>query len=293
LVLLLLVVVVAAIVLYARWIKNNPEKIRALVERQLDRPAMSRLRNRYETQLEFLSRRLRPEGALGLSLTVGIVLIGATGWLFGALVQDVVARDDLALVDMPVEHFFLIHRELWLNTAMRTVTWFGSTAVLIPLALISGGFWWWKTGSRRPLALLLGAYFGAAALSDVVKPLVARPPPPVNQMVATFGGWSFPSGHASQSIAVYGMLAVLLASTTSSWTTKVTLWSMALTITLVVGISRIYLGVHWLTDVLGGYALGALWLFTLVTVVRSIDRARGSRQTGVSPVAPRAAPFRP
>src|SRR6266568_8770921 len=91
LVLLLIVVLVAGIVLAGRWIAQHPERVRAAIRRQLERPAVARLRARYERQLAFLARRLRPGGALGLSLTLGLLAIGLAGWAFGAVLQDVLA----------------------------------------------------------------------------------------------------------------------------------------------------------------------------------------------------------
>jgi undecaprenyl-diphosphatase len=105
-------------------------------------------------------------------------------------------------------------------------------------------------------------------------------------MVGQFTGSAFPSGHAAQSIAVYGVLAALLAGSGASWTTKVMSWSAAFALTAVIGVSRIYLGAHWLTDVLAGWALGALWLFALVTAVRTRDRLRGSAPHGIIAVHP-------
>jgi undecaprenyl-diphosphatase len=73
------------------------------------------------------------------------------------------------------------------------------------------------------------------------------------------------------------MLAALTAATTTSWARKVAAWTLAVVIVGVVAVSRLYLGAHWLTDVLGGLALGAAWLFALLTSVRTIDQLRAHR----------------
>jgi undecaprenyl-diphosphatase len=91
-------------------------------------------------------------------------------------------------------------------------------------------------------------------------------------------GWAFPSGHATQSISFYGMLAVVLiidAAPSRRWPFAIG----AALITLVVGASRFYLGVHWLTDVLGGYTLGLAWL-GLVMVMSLILEDRQRRRVG-------------
>ncbi len=122
LLLLVLVIVVGAVVLAARWIARHPDRVRALADRQLDRPRIRRIRGRSQRQLAFLARRLQPQGALGLTLTLTVLVLAAAGWAFGALLQDVLAHDELALVDAPVQRLFVTHREAWLTLAMRGIT---------------------------------------------------------------------------------------------------------------------------------------------------------------------------
>ena len=269
LLLLLLVVVVGAVTLAARWVARHPERLRAVVDRQLDRPWVARLRTRYQRQLAFLAERLRPGGALGLSLTVTAAgLIGA-GWAFGAVLQDVLAGDEGALLDGPVWRFLLAHREAWLTLLMRAATNLGNAAVLAGVVLLVGLAWLWQRRTRRPLLLLGAAYLGAWALSDTIQDLTHRTRPPAAQAIGHWTGYAFGSGQATKATAVYGMLAALLAAATSRWGRKVALWTAAALLAGLVGLSRLYLGAHWLTDVLGGLALGAAWLFTLLTLSRT------------------------
>ncbi|HKE99773.1 MAG TPA: phosphatase PAP2 family protein [Actinomycetes bacterium] len=100
-------------------------------------------------------------------------------------------------------------------------------------------------------------------LARLVKALAERPRPPLAAMAAHADGLAFPSGHATQAMAVFGMLTVLVALGRWPWRGKVAFGAGALLIVLVVGFSRLYLGVHWLTDVLAGWALGACWLLAL------------------------------
>lgn len=271
LLLLGLLVLLGAVVAAARWIAHHPQRIQAAAARQLDRPRVRALRHRYATQLAFLARRLRPGRALGLSLTVTVLALAGAGWAFGALLQDVLGNDETALLDRPVQAFFLAHREAWLTHLMRVVTDLGGAAVLIPLAVAAGLLWRWRTRTWRPLLLLASASAGAYLLQVSVKQLTHRPRPPAALALAHFSGYAFPSGHATDAAAVYGMLAALLAAATPRWSRKVTVWAVTAGLVLLVGLSRVYLGGSWLTDVLGGFALGAAWLFALLTITRTID----------------------
>jgi len=154
-------VLVGGVVLSARWVARHPEHVRALTERQLDRPWVARLRARYQRQLTFLAERLRPGRALGLTLTASVVALAGAGWAFGAVLQDVLAGDEGVLLDGPVQSFLVAHREAWLTPLMRAATDLGNAAVLGGLVLLAGLVWWARTRCWRPLGLLVAVYLGA------------------------------------------------------------------------------------------------------------------------------------
>jgi undecaprenyl-diphosphatase len=244
---------------------------------------MVRLRGRYQRQLGFVARRLRPGGALGLSLTVTVVALVGAGWAFGAILQDVLARDELALVDRPVAVFFVRHREAWLTRVMQDLTNLGSIRVLVPLIVVVGVGCWLARHRWQPLGLLAAASDGADLAFNAVKELVGRPRPPTVILLKPVAGPCFPSGHATQAAAVYGMLAALAAASTPRWPRKVAAWTLAVVIAGLVAVSRLYLGAHWLTDALGGLALGAAWLFALLGSVHTIHQLRTARQPRAHP----------
>jgi undecaprenyl-diphosphatase len=203
-------------------------------------------------------RRLDPASPLGLPLTVtaaaGLLAAAAFGWLAHA----VTAHDWPASADPRVTAWVVAHRAGWLTGIMKAVTWLGSTAVIIPLGLIAGGFFVLRRREWRPLALLATAVAGAVFLYGIVKRLVGRSRPPHGIWIGHFDGFAFPSGHATQSVAFYATLAVVLTLGRPA-RARAAAWGCATLVVLVVGASRIYLGAHWLTDVLGGYALGTVW----------------------------------
>jgi undecaprenyl-diphosphatase len=267
--------------LAARWVARHPEQIHAARDRLLARPHVARLRVRYRRQLESLARRFHPEGALGLSLTASVLVLVAAGWAFGAVLQDVLAGESLDQVDRPVLRFFVAHREPWATSAARMLTWLGSSAVLIPLLLAVGLGWWWRSGRRQPLGLLAGGYAGSWVLSTAIKDLVGRPRPPHAVALTHASGFAFPSGHATDATVAWLLLASLATAGTPRWSAKVAWWAGAVALSVVVGLTRLYLGVHWLTDVTGGFALGLVWVTILLATIRTFPFMR--RQ----PVRPR------
>jgi len=289
---LLLVVVVAGTVWVARRIARNPERLRALATRFANLRRVAAVRARFERQLTFLGRRFQPGAALGLSLTASLALLAVTGWGFGAVLQDVLSGESLDYVDRPVLSFMMAHREPWLTTVATVVTALGSSVVLVPLLATVGIWCRWMRGTWRPIALLAGGYAGAALLYGVIKAVVGRPRPPVASAFRHISEYSFPSGHATQAIVAWGMLAALAAAGTQSWAKKVAAWATAMFIAVVVGMTRLYLGAHWFTDVVGGFVLGALWLSALLTlmgVLRS-GQGRGPMPTDANPPPSAATP---
>jgi undecaprenyl-diphosphatase len=117
------------------------------------------------------------------------------------------------------------------------------------------------------------AVAGALALEEVVKQLVRRPRPAVVALVHATG-YAFPSGHATRAAAFYGALAIVLARAVRSWPGKVGVWAGAVLIAALIAFSRMYLRVHYLTDVLGGLGLGAVWLAVVASGIGVWERAR-------------------
>jgi undecaprenyl-diphosphatase len=196
---------------------------------------------------------------------------------FGLLLWGVLANNGLTLADQGVATFIAGHRLGWLTPVVQLVTWLGSSFFIVPIGLVAGGTLWLRRRTWQPLAVLAAAFLGAAGLYDIVKPAVGRARPPAALQV---GGpdidRAFPSGHATQSISFYAMLAVVLIIWYAPRHRRVFAVAAALII-LVIGASRLYLGVHWLTDVLGGYALGLAW-FAVVMIATQRLEARAHPQ---------------
>jgi membrane-associated phospholipid phosphatase len=190
---------------------------------------------------------------------------------FGLFLWSVIAHGGLTLADPSIATFVAGHRLAWMTPVVELVTWLGSSFFIIPLGVAVSGYLWHRRGSWRPLAMMTAAFLGAAGLYDIVKPAVGRTRPAAAlQVGGPDAGWAFPSGHATQTISFYGMLAAVLIvayAPRRQWPFMIG----AALVTIVVGASRLYLGVHWLTDVLGGYALGLAWLAVVMVATRLLE----------------------
>jgi membrane-associated phospholipid phosphatase len=150
-----------------------------------------------------------------------------------------------------------------LTLLMTGITQMGAPPVLIAVTLLAG----WRFAAKgypRLAAVLAISTIGAAAAEESVKLIYHRIRP-----VAFLGydepmTYSFPSGHAATSVCFYGLLAIIVAGWTKSAGRRQAVWAAAVLIILLIGFSRIYLGVHYPTDVLGGYAFGLVWILAVV-----------------------------
>jgi undecaprenyl-diphosphatase len=146
---------------------------------------------------------------------------------------------------------------------MRGLSQIGQPAVLISLgALIV--FWLARIGRSRTALLFAIVVAGAELLDQLLKLVFHRPRPVPFFGLATPDGYSFPSGHALVSCAFFGSLAAIAAARTTRGTLRMTYYAAAAATTGAIGFSRIYLGVHYPSDVLGGYAAAVVWCFSVV-----------------------------
>ena len=159
----------------------------------------------------------------------------------------------------------------WLEVAARDVTALGGYTVLTLLVASVVGYL--LLARHYPVALLvLAAALGGLLLSNLLKGLYDRPRPDLVPHLVYVSTESFPSGHAMLSAVVYLTLGALLARLAEGWWTRVYFVAMAVALTVLVGVSRVYLGVHYPTDVVAGWSAGLAWAVLCWVVARYLQR---------------------
>lgn len=216
---------------------------------------------------------IRPERAVLIGFALSALAFFAFVDLAGEMLEgESRAFDEWAmlLLRSPADHSVPLG-PAWFTEMMRDVTAMGSTIVL-SLITIAAVMFLWLTRNRRAAMWVLGAVAGGIILGMALKYAFDRPRPDfILDSVRVYTS-SFPSGHALMSAVVYLTLGALIAQTQQDARLRVYIIAFSVFLTLIVGISRVYLGVHWPTDVLGGWALGAAWATGCWTAMMWLQR---------------------
>jgi undecaprenyl-diphosphatase len=196
----------------------------------------------------------------------GIVAVaGAAGVI--ALADAATESDGLASFDPDFTADAVGIRTTPLTAIAHLLTFLGDVPVLIVLMLIAAALLWRWTHTLRAPALLLFAMAGSAALTYGVKALVERKRPGISFVLGPVDtGFAFPSGHTLNSTVFWGMVAGLVWAGLRSTVARIAVALAALLLSIGIGLSRVYLGYHWATDVLAGWTLAVTWLAVVVTV---------------------------
>ena len=232
-------------------------------------------RRRFARQIGFIKARFSPEGYLGFHLTVGLFVVLMAGWWFGEIAQDMSRDAATRLLDERVIAWFQDLGSPGLTRMARIITAFGSVAMIsagsiaTALVLITRGFIY------RFIAVIV-TMGGGSLLNILLKHFFQRQRPVLENPLVTLSSFGFPSGHTMGATLFYGLLALLVAhSTRWGWSHRILAFCGAALLIALVGTSRIYLGAHYLTDVLGALALGLAWLAFCWTGIETVRRWRG------------------
>lgn len=211
---------------------------------------------------------------VGPIAVLGIIALGLLG--FAELADEVTDRETHAF-DTAVLTFLRLPEDTstpigpaWLLNAMTDITALGGYAILTLLTL-AAALYRFARDDRAAGLIILGAVGSGALLGSLLKLGFDRPRPDIVEHLTHAASSSFPSGHATLSAVAFLTLGALMARGQQNGRVKALVLGGAILLTLLVGFSRIYLGVHWPTDVLAGWCLGAAWAALWWLILRRVE----------------------
>lgn len=202
---------------------------------------------------------------LGAILLLGVVVASTCTWAAGEIYEAVHDDSGLARIDWPVLDVMVAHRQPWLDQVVTGFTTVGGPVVspiLVTILMVALG---WRWRSVMPVVLMVAATAGSVAMTVAGKDLVGRSRPPQALAVPPFEvSPSFPSGHALNATVIAGIVAYVVLTRSRRPVSRRLVAGLAVAYALLMGLSRVYLGHHWLTDVLTGWLLGLAWLAVVI-----------------------------
>lgn len=209
----------------------------------------------------------------GVRLRYSAIIFIAAAWSFAAVIDNVVDNNGVPTVDLRLAAYLHAQATPLLTVVMIFISYFGSLTVTGGIAFVSGIISWRRQQGERLRALVV-AVPGGMLINFLAKYIIHRPRPFFDNPILTLTTYSFPSGHAMASTVLYGLLAAFAIKTSTNPRRRVIAVSIAVSLIVLVCFSRIYLGVHYLTDVLAGVAEGIAWLVLCLTMMKIMQRRR-------------------
>lgn len=255
------------------WLVRHEAEVRQCWEGLSANPRVASIRTRFAPQIAFLRARLSPAEFIGLDLTIGAVLLIGASFIFGGIAEDVVTGDPLTIVDREIAVWLHMHATPTLTAAMKFISLFASWHVITGICLFMALYFAWKRSRYRLVALMLAIPVGML-MNGMLKYAFHRPRPSWDVPILIIESFGFPSGHAMSATLIYGFLAAFGVRSVQSWRWRVLVVLSAVLLVVLIGFSRLYLGVHYLSDVLAGMAAGSAWLALCWIAVGTLRRHR-------------------
>jgi membrane-associated phospholipid phosphatase len=227
--------------------------------------------------VRFFRARLTPGGEFGLHLTAGLVAMIAAVSAFREIAEAVGEQDDIARFDVRVAHWFNTHAFEPLTTIMLGFTHLHG---IVGMSIASGALalWFWRRNAPYWVLSVAIAAPGGMLINVLLKNVYARPRPMFEEPLLTLATYSFPSGHTAASTLFYGLIACYVFTTAPGWGRRVGIVAFAAVMVLLVAFSRVYLGAHYVSDVLGAMTYSAGWLAICIAAVSTLRRRRAARR---------------
>jgi undecaprenyl-diphosphatase len=232
-------------------------------------PIARKAEERFPGLFRWIVLRFDPHHFRGLPFTVLCMGVLLNMLVLSELAEEVIEISQLRKLDLAIVDFFHEYRSEQFAGWIFAFTRLCSSPAVLAIAGMLTFFAVWRRRFHALVAIL--AALAASSITAFLGKIYYRIPRPVNEAWYEEFSWSFPSGHATVAVAYYGVLFYLLVHHVHSQSLKRLIRSLAIGFILLMGFSRIYLCVHYLSDVLAGYAIGLLWFLFSVSLLSWLD----------------------
>lgn len=199
-----------------------------------------------------------------LHLIAGLLVFAVMTLTLGEIAEDVRDGEPLTITDVQFSNWLHTHGSAPLTKVMWIITSLHAS-VIVCIAAVLVGLYLWRRRQRYWVVALWLSVFGGLLLNRILKLVFHRARPHFRDAVQSLTSYSFPSGHTMIATVFYGALAAFVIANSKSWSLRIFSVAMALTLIMLVAFSRIYLGAHYLSDVLGAMAEGFAWIALSLT----------------------------
>lgn len=224
----------------------------------------------------FIEARLTPGGELGLHLTAGLALMVLAVTVFGEIAEDVTEQDTITVIDLHISRWFHVHAVEPLTSMMLFISHLHGVAGTIALSLLLGLYFHLRKAPYWLLTLAV-AVPGGMLLNVLLKYVYQRARPTFEEPLLTLTTYSFPSGHTAAATLFYGVVACYAVMTWRSWSARTLAVVFTGVMVALVATSRVYLGVHYPSDVMAAFVESCGWLAVCITAFSTLRRRRAAR----------------
>ena len=226
--------------------------------------------------ISFIEARLSPSGEFGLHLTAGMAVLVVAGYIFHELAEAVMGQEAITVLDMRVAHWFNAHAaEPYTSLMLGVSAWHSVLGMVIMVLALAAYFW--RVRARYWLLALIFSVPGGMLLNVTLKYIFQRTRPVFEEPLVTLSTYSFPSGHTTAATCFYGLLASYLVIARPGWNVRLGTVALCTMMVLLVAFSRVYLGAHYVSDVLAAMAESIAWLAVCITAISTLRRRREGR----------------
>jgi len=213
-----------------------------------------------------VTSKLSSKKVPALHLIAGLLVFSAMTLTLGEIAEDVRNGEPLTISDVRFSNWLHTHSQPTLTKVMWIITSLHASVVVCVVAGLVG-FYLWRRRERYWVAALWLSVFGGLLLNKILKLIFHRARPHFRDAIQMLTSYSFPSGHTMIATVFYGALAAFVIAKSKSWSPRILAVMVAIALILLVAFSRIYLGAHYLSDVLGAMAEGFAWVALSLTAL--------------------------